>query len=76
MKKHYERHLDKELSRLWVSNSHVVIISQGKDKFVFAADGKKSIEGKGHEFAKILKRLPPKAGFDRLWKAIKVLEKR
>lgn len=74
MKRHYERHLEKELSRLWVSHTHVVILSRGKDKFTFAADGKKSVDGKGFEFARILKKLPPKAGFERVWRAIRVLE--
>ncbi len=76
MKRHYERHLEKELSRLWVSNNHVIIISEGKDRFHFAADGKKAVYGKGHEFTKIMKRLPHKAGFERLWRALRPLEQK
>ena len=75
MKRHYERLLDKELARLWVGSNHVIVLPLGKDKFVLSADGKSPIKAKGHEFAKVMKKLPPKAGFDKLWRALKYLER-
>jgi hypothetical protein len=72
MKKHYQRLLEKELKRLWINETAVLIISEGKDKFT-VSDGKRFFSAKGHLIYKHIRRLPNRAGYEKFWYALKPL---
>ena len=69
MKNQYLRDIERELDRLWVGHSHVMVIKLGCDKFMLS-DGTTSLRAKGFEIVKITKRLHDKAGIDKFWRAM------
>jgi len=75
LKRHYQRLLEKELKRLWINETAVVVISNGKDKFTIS-DGKRYLQAKGHLIYRCTKKLPNRAGYDKFWNALKPLQKR
>ena len=74
MKNHYLRLIEKELDRLWVGRNNVIVLPLGKDKFYLTSD-KRQLRAKGHEVARILKKLPNKAGPEKFWKSLEKLSK-
>jgi len=72
MKNHYLNLIEKELDRLWVGSQNVLVIAQGKDKFILT-DGNNSLHAKGHQVYKLTKRLHDKAGVVKFWKAMSPL---
>ena len=69
----YEAKIAMELERLWVNKTSILVLAHGKDKFSFS-DGNRSIHGKGHILLRVLKRLPDKAGYSKLWDAFHSVE--
>jgi hypothetical protein len=69
----YEAKLSLEFERLWINKTSVMILSLGKDKFSIT-DGNRSVSAKGHILLRVLKRLPDKAGYGKLWGAFDKVE--
>jgi len=64
----YEAKIIMELERLWINKTSVMILALGKDKFALS-DGNRSLTAKGFILLRVLKRLPDKAGYSKLWNA-------
>lgn len=69
----YEAKILLEFERLWINKTSVMILDLGKDKFSLT-DGNRSVSGKGFRLLRILKRLPDKAGYSKLWNAFDNVE--
>lgn len=72
MKNHYLNVLEKEMDRLWCGKQNVAVVSLGKDKYLIS-DGLKMVKAKGHELYGLIKKLPNRAGSDRMWRALNPL---
>ena len=74
MRNHYLKLLEKELKRMWINQYSILVMPQGKDKFLIS-DGKRGFYTKGHVAYAAMKKIPDKAGYAKFWDGMKSVEK-
>ena len=70
----YQAKIERELERLWINKTSVLVLSLGKDKYSLS-DGNRSLTGHGSNFLKVLTKMPDKAGYNKLFEAFRNVEK-
>jgi len=70
----YQAKIERELERLWINKTSVLVLSLGKDKFSLS-DGNRSINGHGSVILRVLAKLGDKCGYNALWPAFHNVEK-
>lgn len=69
----YSAKLEKELDRLRISKTSVLIVNLGKDKYSLS-DGNRSVSGHGSKLMRVLKRMPVGAGYSKFFESFKDAE--
>jgi hypothetical protein len=64
----YSAKLEKELERLRVSKTSILILNLGKDKYSLS-DGNRSVSGHGSRLMRVLKKMPVGAGYSKFFEA-------
>ena len=64
----YQFKLERELERLRISKTAVLILELGKDKFSLS-DGNRSVQGHGAKLLRVLKKMPLGAGYSKFFDA-------
>ncbi len=62
----YQAKLEKELERLRVSKTSILILELGKDKFSLT-DGNRSVTGRGSALMRVLRTIPVGSGYNRFF---------
>lgn len=69
----YQSKIEKEMERLRVSKTSILLIELGKDKFSLT-DGNRSVKGRGSAIMRVLKKMPIGAGYSKFFEAFKDAE--
>lgn len=64
----YQAKLEKELERLRVSKTSILILELGKDKFSLS-DGNRAVSSHGSKLLRVLKKMPNGAGYGKFFEA-------
>lgn len=69
----YQSKIEKEMERLRVSKTSILIIELGKDKFSLT-DGNRSVTGRGSAIMRVLRGMPVGAGYGKFFESFKEAE--
>lgn len=69
----YPFKLERELERLRVSKTSILILDRGKDKYSLT-DGNRSVSGRGSALMRVLKKMPVGAGYSKFFESFKDAE--
>lgn len=64
----YQAKIEKELERLRVSKTSILLLDLGKDKFSLT-DGNRSVTGRGSALMRVLKGMPVGSGYSKFFEA-------
>lgn len=64
----YLAKLEREMERLRVSKTSILILELGKDKFSLS-DGNRSVSGHGSKIMRVLKKMPSGAGYGKFFES-------
>lgn len=70
----YQAKIDRELERLWINKTSIMVLALGRDKFSLS-DGNRSLTAHGSTILRVLTKLQDKAGYSKLWEAFHNVEK-
>jgi hypothetical protein len=69
----YQFKIERELERLRISKTSILLVDRGKDKFSLT-DGNRSVTGRGSAIMRVLKKMPVGAGYSKFFEAFKDAE--
>ena len=64
----YQAKIEKELERLRVSKTSILVLELGKDKYSLT-DGNRSVRGRGSDLLRVLKGMPVGSGYGKFFEA-------
>lgn len=64
----YQAKIEKELERLRISKTSVLVLCLGRDKYSLS-DGNRSVSGHGSKLMRVLKKMPVGAGYSKFFEA-------